>query len=161
MPEVLSYWRSRSSAWTGSRMVFAGVGDGPGDGLAHPPRGVGGELEALAVVELLDGADQAEVALLDEVQQRQARGLYFLAIETTRRRLDSMNRWVAASPSRTWRRIAPLLGGGERLARLQPGARLDAGVDALAERGLVVLREQLMTTDLVQVDPDKVLVGRL
>ena len=48
------------------------VGDRTGDGLADPPRGVGGELEALRVVELLDRTDQAEVALLDEVEQRHA-----------------------------------------------------------------------------------------
>ena len=51
------------------------VGDGPADGLADPPRGVGRELEALAVVELLDRPHQPEVALLDEVEQRQAAGL--------------------------------------------------------------------------------------
>src|SRR5688572_9456313 len=45
------------------------VGDRPGDGLTDPPRGVRGELEALAPVELLDGADQAKVALLDEVEE--------------------------------------------------------------------------------------------
>ena len=42
-----------------------------GDGLADPPGGIGGELEALPVVELLRGADQAERALLDQVQERQ------------------------------------------------------------------------------------------
>ena len=56
----------------------AGVGDATGDRLADPPRGVGGELEALAPVELLDGVHQAEVALLDQVQERQARGLVLL-----------------------------------------------------------------------------------
>ena len=56
----------------------ARVGDAAGDGLADPPRGVRGELEALAPVELLDGVDEAEVALLDEVEQRQARGLVLL-----------------------------------------------------------------------------------
>ena len=56
----------------------AGVGDAAGDGLTDPPRGVGRELEALAPVELLDGVHQAEVALLDEVEQRQARGLVLL-----------------------------------------------------------------------------------
>jgi uncharacterized protein (DUF697 family) len=48
------------------------VSDGPGDGLADPPRRVGRELETLAVVELLDGAHQSDVALLDQVQERDA-----------------------------------------------------------------------------------------
>jgi hypothetical protein len=44
------------------------------DRLADPVRRVGGELEAAAPVELLGGADQAEDALLDEVEQRHAVG---------------------------------------------------------------------------------------
>jgi hypothetical protein len=48
------------------------VGERAGDGLADPPRGVRAELEAAPVVELLDGAHQADVALLDEVEQRHA-----------------------------------------------------------------------------------------
>ena len=48
------------------------VGQRPGHRLADPPRGVRRELEALAVVELLDRPDQPEVALLDQVEQRQA-----------------------------------------------------------------------------------------
>src|SRR4051794_23195450 len=48
------------------------VGERAGDRLADPPRRVRGELEALAVVELLGGAHQAERALLDEVEEGQA-----------------------------------------------------------------------------------------
>ena len=48
------------------------VGHCAGDRLADPPRRVGRELEALGVVELLDGADEAEVALLDEVEELHA-----------------------------------------------------------------------------------------
>ncbi len=48
------------------------VGERTGDCLANPPGRVGRKLEAKAVVELLDGADQAEVALLDQVEQRNA-----------------------------------------------------------------------------------------
>ena len=48
------------------------VGDRAGDRLTDPPRRVGRELEALRVVELLDRPDQAEVALLHEVEQRHA-----------------------------------------------------------------------------------------
>ncbi|KEF05866.1 hypothetical protein DF17_16840 [Streptomyces rimosus] len=48
------------------------VGQRAGHGLADPPRGVRGELVAAGVVELLHGADQPEVALLDEVEHGQA-----------------------------------------------------------------------------------------
>ena len=48
------------------------VGDGPGDGLANPPGGVGGEFIALGIVELLHRLDQAQVALLDEIQEQHA-----------------------------------------------------------------------------------------
>src|ERR1035437_1883738 len=47
------------------------VGDSPGDRLADPPCCVRRELVAAAVIELLDGADEAEVAILDEVEEGQ------------------------------------------------------------------------------------------
>ena len=40
-----------------------------GDRLTNPPGGVGRELVALRVVELFDGADEAQVAFLDQVQE--------------------------------------------------------------------------------------------
>src|SRR3954447_1659667 len=48
------------------------VGHAALDGLADPPRRVGRELEALAPVELLRGADQADDALLDQVAEGDA-----------------------------------------------------------------------------------------
>ena len=48
------------------------VGQRAGDRLADPPRGVGRELVALAIVEFLDGADQAEIAFLNEVEEEHA-----------------------------------------------------------------------------------------
>src|SRR5438477_9779116 len=48
------------------------VRDGPRDGLPDPPRGVGAELEALLVLELLDRPDEADVPLLDKVQEAHA-----------------------------------------------------------------------------------------
>ena len=45
------------------------VSDRPGDGLTDPPCGVSGELVPLGVVELLHRLDQAQVALLDQVQE--------------------------------------------------------------------------------------------
>jgi hypothetical protein len=40
--------------------------------LTDPPCRVRGKLEALAIVELLDGSDQPDDPLLDEVEQRKA-----------------------------------------------------------------------------------------
>ena len=48
------------------------VGDGPGDGLAYPPGGVGRELEAPVRLELLRRLHQAEVAFLDQIEEGQA-----------------------------------------------------------------------------------------
>ena len=48
------------------------VGDRPRDRLANPPRGVRGELEAAAVLVLVDRPHQARVAFLNEVQEAQA-----------------------------------------------------------------------------------------
>jgi len=42
------------------------------DRLLDPPRGIGREARALRGVEALDGADEADVAFLDEVGERQA-----------------------------------------------------------------------------------------
>ena len=47
------------------------VGERTGDRLADPPRRVGRELVALAPVELLGGADQADRSLLDQIEERQ------------------------------------------------------------------------------------------
>ena len=58
--------------------------EGPADGLADPEGGVGGELEALAPVELVDGVLEAEVALLDEVEQLHAGGQGVAAGDATR-----------------------------------------------------------------------------
>ena len=45
------------------------IRDGAGDGLTDPPRCVGGEAEAAVAVELLGGLDQADVALLNQVEE--------------------------------------------------------------------------------------------
>ena len=48
------------------------VGDGPGDRLANPPGGVGAELVAAGMLELVDGPHQAGVAFLNQVEEAQA-----------------------------------------------------------------------------------------
>ena len=48
------------------------VRNGAGNGLANPPGGIGGEFEALGVIELIHRLDQAQVALLDQIQELHA-----------------------------------------------------------------------------------------
>ena len=48
------------------------VGDRAGDGLANPPGGVGRELVATAVFELVHRLHQADVAFLDQIEELQA-----------------------------------------------------------------------------------------
>ena len=48
------------------------------EGLTDPPGGIGGELVALGPVELLDRPDQADRALLDEIQEVHPRALVAL-----------------------------------------------------------------------------------
>ena len=54
------------------------LGDGLQDALPDPPHGVGDELEAACLIEFLGSLDQADVALVDEVGQRQALVLVLL-----------------------------------------------------------------------------------
>ena len=49
------------------------------DGLANPECCIGGELEPLAPVELVDGVLEAEVSFLDQVEQLHARGQWVAA----------------------------------------------------------------------------------
>ena len=65
-------WRTCSATWTGRRIVRPWSASARVIGLADPPGRVRRELVAQLVVELLDRADQAEVALLDQVEQRDA-----------------------------------------------------------------------------------------
>jgi len=50
----------------------------PGDRLPDPPGGIGGKFVAFAVIELFHGAEQADIALLDQIQKRKRAAGEFL-----------------------------------------------------------------------------------
>ena len=58
----------------GSRLI----GNGTGDGLPDPPGRICREFVSLCIVELVDSADQARIALLNQVQDMQAASAVFL-----------------------------------------------------------------------------------
>ena len=54
------------------------IGDGTGDRLADPPGGIGTELVATAIFELIHRLHQADIAFLDQIQELQAAiGVFF------------------------------------------------------------------------------------
>ena len=150
-------------------MVRRLVGDGPGDGLADPPGGVGGELEALRVVELVDRPHEAEVALLDQVEEGQATvavalgdgdhqaqvgfdelvlGLLALAHQATIAR-------QVARPS-AGRRPALLHARANSCAAMQAAASLP-DFDRLRDLHLERRVEERDPTDLLEIGVDRVL----
>jgi hypothetical protein len=81
----ISSWESSSSCAISSTDAVEGsgavernaddpalLGEGLQDGLLDPPDGVGDELDALGLVELVGRADEPDVALVDEVAERDA-----------------------------------------------------------------------------------------
>ncbi len=134
-----------------------GVGDAAGDRLTNPPGGVGGELEALAPVELFDGVHETEVALLDEVKQRQARGLVLLGDRNHEAevRLDEGAFGVVAGANGAAN--FALACSSNRFFGFEFGTCFDALLDELREANFVVLRQQRVLTNVRQVETNKVL----
>ena len=127
------------------------LGDGATDGLAYPPRRVGGELVTPLVVELLHGADEAEVALLHEIEQRHAGALVALGDvhhEPQVRHDEHLLGVVAgahrvAEPTLLCRRHA-----GDVARMFEGGGGELAGCDERGEAYLVVRRQQFVHGDL-------------
>ena len=132
------------------------VGHAAGDRLTDPPRGVGRELEALGVVELLHRADQAQVALLDQVQQRHAA----TGVALGQRHHESQVGFQQVAP----RRLAVADDRGEitfavlaqALPRVEQVLRVKPCLDALGEFDLVGGVEQGGFADAVQIHAHEV-----
>src|SRR3954468_11631611 len=127
------------------------VGHRPGDRLPDPPRRVRGELVALGVVELLDGADQPEVALLDEVQEEHAPAGVALGQrdDEAQVRLEQV---VLRAPT-VFRDPLQLAQqpGVELLAGVQRLLGEQAGLDPLGELDLLLGVEEGDLADLLEV----------
>ena len=105
------------------------VGDRPLAGLTDPPRGVRGELVALAPVELLDCAVEADDAVLDQVEER-----HTVAAVLLRDRDDEAQVRVDHALLR----------------------RLVAALDALRERDLLGRRQQLVLAHVLEEELERV-----
>ena len=103
------------------------IGHGTCYRLADPPGGVGRKLEPLGVVELLDGPDEAEIALLNEIQE-----LHTAAGIALRQR----NHETEVGPEKMALRTLPIASNPRQLASL--GGALLSG----CQLGEFVLGEQ-------------------
>ena len=132
--------------------------EGPADGLADPERGVGGELEALAPVELVDGVLEAEVALLDQVEQLHARGQRVAA--------GDADDEAEVGPDEAVLGRGGLASDGAAARRCRSPASMaargrHARLDDLGELALLLGGEQRHEPDLVEVLTDGIAHGDL
>src|SRR6185437_8032492 len=123
-----------SSAAHGNAHRAAVVGDRLYDRLPDPPDRVRDELDAVRVVELLSGANEAEVAFVDQIGQRNAVVLVALGD----------------------RHDEAQIGADESVERLRV-----AGANAAGELGFLVSREQRVGANLVQVGRQRIAAGQI
>ena len=99
------------------------VRDRPGDRLADPPRGIRRELEASPVLEPVDGLHEPDVALLDQIQQRQIAA----EVALRHRHEQAQVRFHQLALGLAYRAIAPvdLLEERTELLAREPGALLE------------------------------------
>ena len=132
------------------------VGHGARDGLTDPPGGVGRELEALGVVELLDRTDQTEVALLDQVEEEHAAAGVALGQRDHEAQVGLEQ--VVLGPTTVdddpVELLTDLLGDATALGELLLGEQ--AGLDALGQLDLLTGGEQRDLADLLEVVLDRV-----
>ena len=136
------------------------VGDSTCDGLTDPPRGVRGELKALLVVELLDGADQTEVALLDQVQEQHAATDVALGDGDDQTQVGADERLLGLETHVLDTGQATHLGAGKldlaRLGGLELLGGVKASLDLHGQIDLFGGGQQVDLTDLLKVHTNRV-----
>src|SRR5215472_15406539 len=131
------------------------IGDSPGDRLPDPPRRVRRELIALGVVELLDRADQTEIALLDQVQEDKASADVTLRNRDNKAQVGLDQPLLCCHPVRgDEHELRYLRASAASLATpLQGLFSKQASLDGFGELDFVVRSQQWYPADLPQVDP--------
>src|SRR5436190_14816920 len=137
------------------------VRDRAGDRLPDPPRRVGRELVALGVVELLDRADQAEVALLDQVEEQHAAADVALRDRHHEPQVGLDQALLGELPVALDQLEVAAQAGADRALRRQLLRSEEAGLDAFREVDLFLCGEERYAPDLLQVHPYRVVRRRL
>ena len=136
------------------------LGHPAADGLPDPPGGVGRELVALGPVELLHRTDQAEVALLDDVEQRQPAPAVLLGDGHDQAQVGLQHVLLGGSTVGGHERqvggVVVGQGGRVGLGSAQQLGGVHAGLDAARDLDLLRRGEQRGPADRVEVGPDRV-----
>ena len=132
------------------------VGHAAGDGLPDPPGRVRRELEALGVVELLHRPDQAEVALLDQVEQRHPASGVALGQrhDEPQVRLEQVS--AGRRPSRTIVARSRFLSAVRRFPVSSTCCGVQPRLDPLGQLDLFLGGQQRGAADPVQVDANQI-----
>ena len=132
-------------------------GQGTGHGLANPPGGIGGEAIAQAMVKPVDGVEEAQIALLDQVEERQATTRRVVARDTHHQPQIGLDHASArlVSTGNHLRRSLPRFGNYPASHEL--ALDLFATGNRLRQRPLFVRCEQRDGADLVEVDGQAVI----
>ena len=136
------------------------VGNSARNGLTDPPRGVRGELKALLVVELLDGADQTEVALLDQIQEQHATADIALGDGDDQTQVCADERLLGLKTNILNTRKSTHLGACEFnlacIGSLELLGSLETGLDLHGQIDLFRCGQQVDLTDLLEVHTNRV-----
>ena len=136
------------------------IGHGAGDGLTDPPRGIGGELEALLPVELLDGSDEAQVAFLNQVEEEHATAGVALGQRhhESQVRLQQVVLGLLAVVRRPLELALALEVHAVALG-IEQMLGVQAGLDALGEVHLLLGVQQADTANLLEIVLDRIRCG--
>ena len=136
------------------------IGHGAGDGLTDPPRGIGGELEALLPVELLDGSDEAQVAFLNQVEEEHATTGVALGQRhhESQVRLQQVVLGLLAVVRRPLELALALEVHAVALG-IEQMLGVQAGLDALGEVHLLLGVQQADTANLLEIVLDRIRCG--
>ena len=133
------------------------VSHGSGDGLTNPPRGIGGELKALLPVELLDGANQTEVAFLNQIQEQHATAGVTLSQRNHKSQIG-FQQVVLGPPAIVRSPLELTLAFEVHLVGfgVQQVLGIQTGFDTLGQIDFLFRIQQAHTTDLLQVILDRI-----
>ncbi len=102
--------------------------------------------------------DETEIALLDDVEERESRALVLLGDRHDQPQVRVHELAVALfTLADRATKLAPLC-GRQLLGGLELRSRGNAAFDGLGEADLVVLGEEVMTTDVLEIQTDEILV---